>query len=351
MVALDADVQKKLQEFSDKYFSGSDSEEKKEEEKQEVAKEERNGKEEMTQTEHAQQTAQQSNTSSIMKKMGIDVGTAIVPNTPKPNFREYGKRIEKTMNPENKPIQESKDEIPITIIPESSKPVKPTVMLKNDKIDSKWMNRIGDCIKNKTPRKEVGFGGEILFSNITKLFICNNTKLSKLLRQDALDGKLTRRMEKVCKYGKGAYIYNIRDIIEFGQRHELETRIFVQCASDEEAAKNKAENLAKQHGLGPNLTKIENKDKKAIEAMKYTYDEVNKKKDTKDNKTDTKNPIQSSYRPNKFVPEEIKKLHQKQIVKIDSITEEIPVEIPVSVEIFGNAVNTTFKTVVKVKIG
>ena len=46
MVALDADVQKKLQEFSDKYFSGSDSEEKKEEEKQEVAKEERNGKEE-----------------------------------------------------------------------------------------------------------------------------------------------------------------------------------------------------------------------------------------------------------------------------------------------------------------
>ena len=153
MVALDADVQKKLQEFSDKYFSGSDSEEKKEEEKQEVAKEERNGKEEMTQTEHAQQTAQQSNTSSIMKKMGIDVGTAIVPNTPKPNFGEYGKRIEKTMNTENKPIQESKDEIPITIIPESSKPVKPTVMLKNDKIDAKWRSRIGDCSKNKTPRK------------------------------------------------------------------------------------------------------------------------------------------------------------------------------------------------------
>ena len=114
---MDLEAQKKLQEYSKLYFSDSEEKKEKKEEfhtqpkKQEKPEDERDVKKEMNQTISIPMV--QHSPSSIMKKMGIDTGTAIVPNTPKPDFGVFGKRVEKAMNTaeESHHIQEKKNEI------------------------------------------------------------------------------------------------------------------------------------------------------------------------------------------------------------------------------------------------
>ena len=316
---MDLEAQKKLQEYSKLYFSDSEEKKEKKEEfhtqpkKQEKPEDERDVKKEMNQTISIPMV--QHNPSSIMKKMGIDTGTAIVPNTPKPDFGVFGKRVEKAMNTaeESHHIQEKKnDDIPSTVIPTATK------MLKNEELNAEWLKIIADCVNNNTPRKEVGFGGEILFYNIEKIFVIKKTNLYHLLAEDAKNGKIKRYTD-----GKRyPYIYNIRDIIEFGQRNHLKTRPIIEDA--------------------PEVNKKKDKDKEPEIQITNLSEGISSSNDS-----DSKR----SFNPNNAIPKEIKEAHQQKAVKIEGFVQEIPVEVPISIELFGNTVNTTIKTVVKVKIG
>lgn len=330
---MDLEAQKKLQEYSKLYFS--DSEEKKEKkeefhtqltpEEAEAApahiytpakkqEDERDAKKEMNQT--ISNPMVQHSPSSIMKKMGIDTGTAIVPNTPKPDFGVFGKRVEKAMNmaEESHHIQEKKnDDIPSTVIPTATK------MLKNEELNAEWLKKIADCVNNNTPRKEVGFGGEILFYNIEKIFVIKKTNLYHLLAKDAKNGKIKRYTDG--KRYRMSYIYNIRDIIEFGQRNHLKTRSIIEDA--------------------PEVNKKKDKDKEPEIQITNLSEGISSSNDS-----DSKR----SFNPNNAIPKETKEAHQQKAVKIEGFVQEIPVEVPISIELFGNTVNTTIKTVVKVKI-
>lgn len=316
---MNLEAQKKLQEYSKLYFSDSEEKKEKKEEfhtqpkKQEKPEDERDVKKEMNQTISIPMV--QHSPSSIMKKMGIDTGTAIVPNTPKPDFGVFGKRVEKAMNTaeESHHIQEKKnDDIPSTVIPTATK------MLKNEELNAEWLKKIADCVNNNTPRKEVGFGGEILFYNIEKIFVIKKTNLYHLLAEDAKNGKIKRYTD-----GKRyPYIYNIRDIIEFGQRNHLKTRSIIEDA--------------------PEVNKKKDKDKEPEIQITNLSEGISSSNDS-----DSKR----SFNPNNAIPKEIKEAHQQKAVKIEGFVQEIPVEVPISIELFGNTVNTTIKTVVKVKIG
>lgn len=316
---MDLEAQKKLQEYSKLYFSGSEEKKEKKEEfhtqpkKQEKPEDERDVKKEMNQIISIPMV--QHNPSSIMKKMGIDTGTAIVPNTPKPDFGVFGKRVEKAMNTaeESHHIQEKKnDDIPSTVIPTATK------MLKNEELNAEWLKKIADCVNNNTPRKEVGFGGEILFYNIEKIFVIKKANLYHLLAEDAKNGKIKRYTD-----GKRyPYIYNIRDIIEFGQRNHLKTRSIIEDA--------------------PEVNKKKDKDKEPEIQITNLSEGISSSNDS-----DSKR----SFNPNNAIPKEIKEAHQQKAVKIEGFVQEIPVEVPISIELFGNTVNTAIKTVVKVKIG
>ena len=318
---MDLEAQKKLQEYSKLYFSDSEEKKEKKEEfhtqpkKQEKPEDERDVKKEMNQTISSPMV--QHSPSSIMKKMGIDTGTAIVPNTPKPDFGVFGKRVEKAMNTaeESHHIQEKKnDDIPSTVIPTATK------MLKNEELNAEWLKKIADCVNNNTPRKEVGFGGEILFYNIEKIFVIKKTNLYHLLAEDAKNGKIKRYTDG--KRYRMSYIYNIRDIIEFGQRNHLKTRSIIEDA--------------------PEVNKKKDKDKEPEIQITNLSEGISSSNDS-----DSKR----SFNPNNAIPKEIKEAHQQKAVKIERFVQEIPVEVPISIELFGNTVNTTIKTVVKVKIG
>lgn len=376
---MDLEAQKKLQEYSKLYFS--DSEEKKEKkeefhtqltpEEAEAApahiytpakkqEDERDAKKEMNQT--ISNPMVQHSPSSIMKKMGIDTGTAIVPNTPKPDFGVFGKRVEKAMNTVDSGshhIQEKKDDdTPATVIPTATK------MLKNEELNAQWLKKIADCVNNNTPRKEVSFGGEILFYNIEKIFVIKKTNLYHLLAKDAKNGKIKRYTDG--KRYRMSYIYNIRDIIEFGQRNHLKTRAIIEDTPEAKEEKPKAKPvIANKQTKGLNHEYMD-KNKSDYEALKFSHkdiEEVNKKKDkdkepeiqitnlsegiSSSNDSDSKR----SFNPNNAIPKEIKEAHQQKAVKIEGFVQEIPVEVPISIELFGNTVNITIKTVVKVKIG
>ena len=360
---MDLEAQKKLQEYSKLYFSDSEEKKEKKEEfhtqpkKQEKPEDERDVKKEMNQTISSPMV--QHSPSSIMKKMGIDTGTAIVPNTPKPDFGVFGKRVEKAMNTaeESHHIQEKKnDDIPSTVIPTTTK------MLKNEELNAEWLKKIADCVNNNTPRKEVGFGGEILFYNIEKIFVIKKTNLYHLLAEDAKNGKMKRYTDgkRYCK----SYIYNIRDIIEFGQRNHLKTRSIIEDAPEVKEDKPKVKPvITNKQTKGLNHEYV-GKNKSDYEALKFSHkdiEEVNKKKDkepeiqitnlsegiSSNNDSDSKH----TFNPNNAIPKEIKEAHQQKAVKIERFVQEIPVEVPISIELFGNTVNITIKTVVKVKIG